>query len=285
MKRYKAENLIKQGILGAQKHKTTKSEERHSHDFIELTYIAAGSGTQYAGGNEYAVKKGDIIFVSYGAEHAFCPDGELTYYNLYFFPEALTKSMDGVSALAMLALADFDEMRGGENGGLIRFVGAERQEVESLLSAMVAECALGDAYSEKIVESYFSVLMGKMLRKTQMPQDTALHSDAWSELSAYINENFTEEISLSSLAKKSFYNPSYFSRAFKKRFGVTLSEYVADKRIAYAAELLRKTELSVESVAQRAGFSDKSSLHRAFTKRYQATPSQYRKGKNTHPNR
>jgi two-component system response regulator YesN len=78
------------------------------------------------------------------------------------------------------------------------------------------------------------------------------------------------------LAQKFFYNPSYFSRVFKEKFGMPFVEYITRKRLSYAIELLKNTELSVEEIGRRVGFSDAKGLYRAFSTYLGSTPSQYR---------
>ena len=99
----------------------------------------------------------------------------------------------------------------------------------------------------------------------------------WRELFEYIGENLDKRLTLSELSKKCFYNPSYFSRTFKEKFGITLADYLQSERAEAAARLLKETDLPTQAVAEKCGFSDKSSLYRAFVKIYGVTPSEYRK--------
>jgi two-component system response regulator YesN len=103
--------------------------------------------------------------------------------------------------------------------------------------------------------------------------------DTWKELAEYIDANFDTKLTSTDLARKFFYNPSYFSRVFKEKFGVTFMEYITRKRLGYAIDLLKNTDISNDEIAQRSGFSDSKSLYNAFSKYLNSTPSQYRKGK------
>ena len=115
-----------------------------------------------------------------------------------------------------------------------------------------------------------------MLRKTLMSDSGVRIKDVWDELTEYIDENLHEELTLSSLAKKSFYNPSYFSRIFKQRFGMSLSDYVRTKRIEHAMRLLTETELSVDEITARIGYADRSAFYHAFSKHAGMTPAEFR---------
>ena len=90
----------------------------------------------------------------------------------------------------------------------------------------------------------------------------------------------TEKISLEDLAQKCFYNPSYFSRTFKQKFGLSPIEYITRERAKMAAGLLTNTTLSMDAIAEKCGYGDKSSLYRAFEKNYGCSPTDYRKQHN-----
>lgn len=93
---------------------------------------------------------------------------------------------------------------------------------------------------------------------------------------AYINEHFTETISLKKLAGMASLSPFYFTRIFTKETGMTPHQYIIAARINCAKFLLKTTGLSVKEVAFHSGFSDESSFCTTFKKWEQATPGDYR---------
>lgn len=255
----------------------TTVQKLHCHDFVEVVYIQSGSAVQQVDGAFYEVRRGDTLFINYGATHAFEPNGDFRYINICFMPEVLSGAIITVdNAIALLSLTAFDEMRKDKNGGKISFFGEERREVEFILSCMLREFASDLPSSDKVMENYLSILFAKMLRKT-LPEDSAKQNrDIWDALHAYIDENLSQELTLSALAKKSFYNPSYFSRLFKQKFGTSLSEYVRQKRMEQAMKLLRQSDLSVEEVIDATGYNDRSAFYHAFSKAAGMAPAEYR---------
>ena len=63
---------------------------------------------------------------------------------------------------------------------------------------------------------------------------------------------------------------------FKKNTGVSLSQYLAQKRFRIATALLRDTDLTISEICERTGFSDVSYFSKAFKKEISYTPSEYR---------
>ncbi|WP_195575382.1 response regulator transcription factor [Paenibacillus sp. 1001270B_150601_E10] len=92
----------------------------------------------------------------------------------------------------------------------------------------------------------------------------------------YVNQHFTEDISLQSLSQLFYTNPSYISQLFKKEIGETFTAYIAKLRMTYACELLGSTDLMVGEIAERSGYMDYFYFTKMFKKLIGKTPSQFR---------
>ena len=66
------------------------------------------------------------------------------------------------------------------------------------------------------------------------------------------------------------------SRSLKKYYNVTPSEYVGDLRLAYAAGLLRSSNLSATDICYECGFQNVSWFYNAFAEKFGLTPAKYR---------
>lgn len=73
----------------------------------------------------------------------------------------------------------------------------------------------------------------------------------------YVDAHFCEEdLSVEHLAKQFYVSPVYFGQLFKKKWGVSLSEYVNRKKVDFAEQLLLEGERSITEVAQMVGIPD-----------------------------
>ncbi len=281
MRVYKASEYIESGFrIGVFSSENYAAEEKHSHEFIEIVYIREGKARHFIDDICFEVERGDILFINYGSVHAFEACGGFSYVNICFCPEVVSDSiLTKENAIALLSLTAFNEMRGEKNSGCIRLYGRERAEAEWLLEKMLSERADGRPFADKVIEDCMRILITMMLRKNA-PLAEEPSGGRWEELRTYIDENLSSELTLSALAKKSFYNPSYFSRSFRRRFGVSLTEYVSRRRIALAVSLLEEGKLSVEEIIERCGFSDRSGFYHAFSKYTGKTPLQLRRASN-----
>lgn len=93
----------------------------------------------------------------------------------------------------------------------------------------------------------------------------------------YLNEHYTENISLDQLADQFYISKYYLSREFKKEFGTTIIQYLLTKKITNAKELLRYSNDSIETIAQHCGIDDASYFNKVFKKIEGCTASEYRR--------
>ncbi|SFL38112.1 AraC-type DNA-binding protein [Gracilibacillus orientalis] len=92
-----------------------------------------------------------------------------------------------------------------------------------------------------------------------------------------INEVWNKGWSLENIAKRLHMNKYYLSHFFKKEFGVTIQEYILQRRLFEANKLLSDTEMPIHQIAEYVGFMSASSFNRRYKERTGITPNQYRK--------
>lgn len=88
----------------------------------------------------------------------------------------------------------------------------------------------------------------------------------------YLNNRFTDEITLDMLSEKFFLSKYYLCRSFRKATGLTVHEYICRKRLAVVREL-RAEGRNLNDAAMMAGFRDYSCFYRAYVKEYGHSPS------------
>lgn len=95
----------------------------------------------------------------------------------------------------------------------------------------------------------------------------------------YIDDHFTDKLTLEMVASKVFMNPKYFSHVFKKELGISFTEYIMKLRIEHACHLLDTTNYPAYRISTECGFSDASYFNRVFCAQMDMTPQSYRKNK------
>lgn len=92
----------------------------------------------------------------------------------------------------------------------------------------------------------------------------------------YLEEHFTEEITLTTIADEVELSESYFSSLFVKETGESFIQYLTRLRIRHSAELLKTTNLKVYEVADKVAYDNTEHFSRVFKKIMGLSPNQYR---------
>ena len=93
----------------------------------------------------------------------------------------------------------------------------------------------------------------------------------------YMKQNYASKITLDILAEKFSCSQSLLVKCFKKEYGTTIMSALMDIRLKKAAEHLKNGRLSIKEIAAECGFSEQNYFSKAFSKKYNISPSEYRK--------
>ena len=94
-------------------------------------------------------------------------------------------------------------------------------------------------------------------------------------LIAYLQDHFQEHITLSDMATHLHLNPSYLIRIFKRYTGVTPIVFLNHVRLAHAATLLKRRNMTVEEAAYACGFENPSYFSRLFHRQFGKSPRDF----------
>ena len=95
----------------------------------------------------------------------------------------------------------------------------------------------------------------------------------------YLNDHYSENVSVDDLAKIAHYSPAQFRRLFGGLMQMSPSEYIANVRVNAAKTLLRTTDRRISDIAADTGFFDHSHFIRTFKEIVGKTPAKYRKSR------
>jgi two-component system response regulator YesN len=107
------------------------------------------------------------------------------------------------------------------------------------------------------------------------------HEDGLSKtITTYVEEHFTEYgFELAAIAEHCKLSETYFSQIFKELMGENFSVYVEKKRMDYAYRLIVETDMTIDLVAEKTGYSNTNAFRKAYKRFYGMSPSQSRKNK------
>ena len=254
----------------------TAGQERdfHFHDFDKIVLLISG-GVDYAVEDKvYRLRPWDVLLVRHHMIHKALIDKSEPYERIIIYLDR--KYFDRVMPEA--GLLDCFE-RAGKTG--CHLLAPDAGQREGLMAAL-------DAYERSLTDEDFgaqamrdTLMMQLLIRINRIASaaperpDVRLDPKIEDTLS-YINENLSRELTVDALAARVYLSRYHFMRLFKAQTGSTVHTYVRQKRLLYAARLIREG-INANKAAADSGFADYSSFHRAFRESFGMSPGELKK--------
>ena len=244
----------------------------HYHEFHKLILFLSGDLTYRVEGRGYTPAGGDLLLIPAHAIHQPVIGSKAPYARiiLWIQPDALERrGLEGC----------FTRCR-EQNSYLLSRDQYDRAGLLELLHALEQSERGGEFGDEVLAEALFLQIMVQLnrwvLRKSPEVRESNARSDAKiDEILRYINDNLPADLSVDELGQRFYLSRSWLMHRFKSITGCPIHQYVLQKRLILAAQLLREGE-SVGEAAQRSGFTDYSAFLRAFRRAYCVSPRAYR---------
>ncbi len=97
------------------------------------------------------------------------------------------------------------------------------------------------------------------------------------EIHDRLTERLDQRITIEDLAKRYLINPTTLKMVFKSVYGNSIAAHMKEHRMEKAAEMLRKTDLTIAMIAKAVGYDSQSRFTSAFKSYYGVLPREYRK--------
>lgn len=143
-----------------------------------------------------------------------------------------------------------------------------------LLTAVLKKSAdvVKEKHKQTAFENFGKVYVHHLAEKTIVDND----NHDWVDVVAkYISNHISESMSVENLANMVYVSPDHLTRSFKKRFNLTVSDYIMQQRMLMAEELLIKTNLSVTIISAEVGYGNYSYFIKLFRKFFGKSPREY----------
>ncbi len=248
----------------------------HWHKDMELIYVKKGKGEIQMETTLFLGKPGDIFVVPPGTLHALrkAKGFSMEYENIIFEMDFL-----GAGAADLCAGEFLVPLAAGK---LLPPVCVQEQDEEyaalkQCLSQMEDLCESKEKGYELGVKAAVLQMIFLLIRKyPRVKEVSSPDRERLKEVLKQIERNISENLTVTEMAEFCGWSDSHFMRWFKKMTGLSFISYVNERRLAAAAEALRKSDDKILGISQEAGFANLSNFNRQFKSRYGMTPKEYR---------
>ncbi|MFW7432812.1 AraC family transcriptional regulator [Vagococcus carniphilus] len=256
----------------------------HWHKEIEMIFVTKGSVNIGYDGQIIQVHEGEIFVFGSGESHYFVASpgsNRLVFqFDLNLFRDSLFKDTGHMELVKLFEKAEnhsvnwpyevkekviaclgdlFEEMK-------YLKIGYEHAMISSLL---------------KLMTIYYREIPAKEEKQESVNFTEALNNhdtlERLNEIFIYIENHYSEGITLDEIAGVVGFSPYYFARFFKKNTGQTFMQFLTDYRINQAKYILSHEKIPMIEVAEKSGFNSVKTFHHVFKEQVGVSPLKFHK--------
>lgn len=256
----------------------------HNHeDFSELVIVIDGSALHIVDSDTYPISKGDVFVINKNTSHGYIKPDNFKICNIMFrLDDIFNSDNDITKSEGFHALFIIEPNLTKEHcyQSRLKLSIREFEYVLNILELMVNEFDNNRSGRKTMLVSLFMNLLVTLSRNYELP-----NTDLISNISAiniaksvsFIENHFSEKITIKQLADISFMSKRHFARVFYDNYKTTPSAYINNVRMLHSTQLLKNTLQPIGEIAWLCGFSDPNFFIRKFKKINGITPGEYRK--------
>lgn len=243
----------------------------HVHKYFEFLRFIDGGASYIAGSETCILEKGDIVVTHPNTLHTISLDASVPYSRQFIqlSPQFLLRIP---SSLVRNIINDkFSEMQ------IIHKNTAEQFELYRFYDEcirLLLERTEKNKFFASLLLQQFAVSVNEAIGAERHLTETSEESPALSRLKAWLDENYAENITLDEMAKIFSMSKYYICHLFKEEAGVTVSDYIALKRIDAVRSFVNEGG-AITDIYRRCGFNDYSSFYRTVKNYTGMKPSEF----------
>lgn len=236
----------------------------HSHEYYEIIYTPTGNIKYYIEGSVYFMEPGDFMLLKKGERHTIFVDGDVPCQRTVIL--FLLENLIGPYAEQLKKFLD-DRLPGKDNHYPAKILNSPQ-------CAWLME-QMGEMDTNIGKHAYLTALLWQLYKASPKLQSLNKQpQDLVTNVIRYINTHLSEPLSIAGLCEEFFVSKAHLNRKFRLSAGSSVWDYIINKRLLLARDLLREGNSPSEACA-KSGFSDYSSFYRMFNRQFEISPQGY----------
>lgn len=246
--------------VGYEKCRPTKPYEYIPIDYWVLHYCVAGEGyfsTPIV--PKQKITPGDVFLIPANSRNMYYPNPEnpWTYRWVGFSGKAVEAYMKKI----------------GFDLETCILKGTIDVKLSTLFESIYSEFKKGNLFAAL---SHSFSLFNDLMQKNHEETPTSISEQLFKEILAYIDENYTYNLSITEIAKHHNIDRTYLFKLFMRYMEIGPSIYIQTLKLEKACSLLRKSSLNITDISYQTGFSSPSYFSKFFFSKMNMTPLNYR---------
>ncbi len=282
--------LLKDNITGTYPVKVfckegAEEEPLHSHEYLQLWYVCHGSCIHTIHQSRSLYTRGGVMIVPPGVEHSIEADPASRRICCEFSEAFIREGLLEEGCKDVLDLLYLEPFLLGEHllDHVFRVSKNYELVVEQLLEEMMDDYRSDGKYSGIFLKANLLKLLAIIAQEydrnaTAGKAELLLrYRGGLEQALEYIETHLPQKIYLADVCKSAMISHSAFSELFKQTTGKTFTEYLVDRRVAAACDLLKNSDRTMLDIALSCGFQDAAYFSRVFKRQLGVSPSEYRR--------
>ncbi|MEE1043703.1 MAG: AraC family transcriptional regulator [Clostridia bacterium] len=266
-------------IIDIRPHTRFVAFPEHTHDYVEVIYMCDGTTTHIIDGKQITLKKGELLFLSQSAKQQIMPanfdDVAVNFIIMpVFFDNVLQMLGEEETPLRRFIVDCLKDKN--TSGGYLHFEVADVLPVQNLVENLIWTLINDTSNKRNINQITMGLLLLQLINHSDRLNSQNDENRLLVQVLRYIENNYKDG-SLYELAEILHYDFSGLSKEIKRHTGKNYTELVQEKRLTQARFLLKNTDMNVDDIAVKVGYSNISYFHRLFRSTYGISPKNFRR--------
>ena len=255
---------------------------RHKHHFFELTFVLKGSGQHLLNESIVNYKAGDLFFLTPKDEHEFIIAVPTTFGIIKFTEQLFIEKASFTTSTYWRKNLESVIFHSNVIAKSVIKNEMERKQLFGLYYLIRDEFQSKEIYGKNVITELFGALLIVLSRNLNATSkgkslESMSDKDKLEAMLGYIRQNVLKKdlVKVKAIAEAFHLSPNYVGVYMKKHLGISLQHYILETKVKMAESLLKQSNLNINEIAEKLGFTDAAHFNKIFKKYAGKIPSEY----------
>lgn len=258
----------------------TSADSVHVHNYHQLTIVTHGNANLIVNNFSCKVNAGSVYVVSNYAPHHLESANNLEVVNILFNLDDLMQhagSLQQNEGFRSLFVFQASTSLYERPSNILKLSYEGIQEILHLIDMMLEELNKDAPGQDIVIQSYFMILITYLSRQFDVKDERNQDPYAFYLLIEHINQNFSQNYTLSDLTRISSLNERLLRSMFMKKYHCSPMQYITHVKMEKAKYYLITSDMNITEIADACGYDDSNYFSRKFKQEFGVSPRDFKK--------